>query len=133
MFDDRLVISLYVCGVAFIILSIAIYFRKAPDIQISSESRSSQSYIKPGENWFIRTVTNYNIGQVECVTSREIIFKKGTASWIASTGRFHNFMRIGADIENCEVEPFGDVPVVLNRESIVDATPWPHKLPLEQK
>lgn len=88
--------------------------------------------INVGENWFFKTVTDYIVGTVESVNDNEIWIKPGTASWIAVTGRFHNFMKVGT-IKETEVEPFGNVPVLIKQGAVVIATRWVHPLPNKQQ
>lgn len=88
--------------------------------------------MKPGENWLIQTVTHYVIGTIATISENEIWFKPGTCSWIAVTGRFHNFMKVGV-IKESEIEPFGDVPVMVKQGAIVIAVRWLHDLPDKQQ
>lgn len=88
--------------------------------------------IQPGENWFFQTVTHYIIGTVEYINDNEIWIKSGTASWVAVTGRFHNFMKVGV-IKETEVEPFGDTPVMIKQAAVVISAKWPHPLPTKQQ
>ena len=46
------------------------------------------------------------------------------ASWVANSGRYHQFCRTGNGGPNMEIEPCGRVPAA-RYQSIVD---WPHKL-----
>lgn len=85
-----------------------------------------------GENWLIQTVTHYVIGTIEAINEKDIWLKSGTASWVAVTGRFHNFMKVGV-IKETEVEPFGDVPVLVKQQAIVISAPWKHPLPKAQQ
>lgn len=80
-----------------------------------------------GKSYFIRTVTMHLTGKLEKITPKEMVLSN--ASWIADSGRFHDALKNG---ELNEVEPFVS-DVILNRESIVDATEWIHKLPKNQK
>jgi hypothetical protein len=88
--------------------------------------------INAGENWIFQTVTHYVVGTVESIDQNEIWLKPGTASWIAVTGRFHNFMKVGV-IKETEVEPFGNVPVMIKQGAIVISAQWTHPLPLKQQ
>lgn len=88
--------------------------------------------MKAGENWFIETVTHYVIGTIESISEKEIWFKPGTATWVAVTGRFHNFMKVGV-LKETEAEPFGDVPVMVKQDAIALAAKWPHPLPDKQQ
>lgn len=82
---------------------------------------------KVGKSYFIRTVTMYHIGKLKDVSDKEILLEN--AVWVADSGRFHDALKKG---ELNEVEPFV-TDVILNRECIVDATLWDHKIPYEQK
>jgi len=79
-----------------------------------------------GKSYLFRTVTNYLVGKVAGVNGSFLILEN--ASWIADTGRFMNCLKEG---NFNEVEPVGKA--YLNMETIVDAFPWVHKLPTEQK
>jgi len=92
-----------------------------------------ESPYKPGENWFFRLSTNYIIGTIEKVGDMEITLKKGSASWVATTGRFHNFLKVGIKNKNAEIEPYGDIKVVLGRLSVADACEWMHEMPTKQQ
>lgn len=80
-----------------------------------------------GSNYFIRTVTMYILGHLAEVTSTELLITN--ASWVADSGRFHDALKTGV---LDEVEPFIN-PVIVNRQSIIDATEWHHALPVKQK
>lgn len=82
---------------------------------------------KIGENYFIRTVTMHLTGKLIAITDKELLLQN--ASWIADSGRFHDALKNG---EFEEVEPFVN-DVIVNRNSIIDATIWGHDLPLKQK
>lgn len=88
--------------------------------------------MKVNENWLVQTITHYIIGTIETFDEKEIWFKSGTVSWIANTGRFYNFMRVGV-VEETEVEPFCDVPVMVKQGAIVIAAKWVHPLPEKQQ
>ncbi len=80
-----------------------------------------------GEKYFIRTVTMHLMGELILLNNKELVLKN--ASWIADSGRFHDFLRDG---KLNEVEPFVS-DVIINRDCIVDATRWNHELPKDQK
>ena len=80
-----------------------------------------------GNKYFIRTVTMHLVGHVIAVTDKEILLKN--ASWIADSGRFHDALKSG---EFDEIEPFVN-DVIVNRNSVIDATIFDHPLPSEQK
>jgi len=76
--------------------------------------------------WFIRTVTYHLVGRVVSFTPEYIVLED--ASWVADSGRFMQAIKAGT---LSEVEPVGTA--VVNRDAIVDAFPWRHSLPKEQK
>lgn len=75
-----------------------------------------------GQNVFIRTVTLYYTGKVKDFNSQWVTLEN--ASWIADTGRFHNFLKDG---ECNEYESFID-DVSIPVGSIIDVTKWNHSL-----
>jgi len=79
-----------------------------------------------GGKWFFRTVTYHIVGKVKKVDFPIIELKD--ASWIASSGRFSDFLKTG---EADEVEPTGSH--FINAQTIVDFFPFKHKLPTSQK
>jgi hypothetical protein len=86
-----------------------------------------------GEKVFIRTVTNFLVGQVvgtQNVGDNTFIVLGG-ASWIADTRRFSDFLKDGIT-ENVEVEPVTGICAV-NVGSIVDVFEWNHELPTKQQ
>jgi hypothetical protein len=91
------------------------------------QNESVVSFFEIGKCYFIRTVTMYLIGKLIKISDKELLLEN--ASWIADTGRFHNALMTG---ELNEIEPFIN-PVILNRDCIIDATYWQHKLPTDQK
>lgn len=80
-----------------------------------------------GKTYFIRSVTMYYTGRVKRITSHELVLED--AAWIADTGRFSDCLKEGTFNE---VEPFQE-DVIVQRDSIVDATFWTHQLPKEKK
>lgn len=82
--------------------------------------------IESGNKVFIRTVTYFMVGKVESVADG--LIELSSASWVADTGRFSNAIKEG---KLNEVEPVGDACVGLG--AVVDAFPWKHDLPTEQK
>jgi len=81
-----------------------------------------------GEKVFFRTVTYHAIGEVKKIVGRFVHLK--TASWVADTGRFMNFIRDGVQ-SNSEIEPVGEM--FLNMDTVVDFFIWKHSLPKDQK
>jgi len=86
-------------------------------------SSESDSLYKIGEQYFIRTATFYCTGKVIAKTSGELELEN--ASWIADSGRLNNALLTG---EFAEIEPFPE-NLIVNINSIIDATVFPHVLP----
>ena len=80
-----------------------------------------------GKNYVIRTVTMIQVGKLVNVTNDELVMED--AAWVADTGRWMNFLKDG---NPKEVEPFID-PIIVGRQSIIDATLWKHPLLTKQK
>lgn len=81
-----------------------------------------------GQKVFFRTVTYHAIGEVKKIVGRFVHLK--TASWVADTGRFMNFIKDGVQT-NSEIEPVGEM--FLNMDTVVDFFLWKHSLPKDQK
>ncbi len=82
-----------------------------------------------GENYFIRTVTHAHTGKLVAVHDHELTLEN--AAWIADTGRFANAMDKGSFEE---IEPWPDgVQVIINRQSVIDASILRVALPRSQK
>jgi len=79
-----------------------------------------------GKKIFVRTVTYHLLGKVEKIMGN-IVFLS-SASWVADSGRFMQFVKNGT---MKEVEPLGDW--FFNLSSVVDGGEWKHELPKEQK
>ena len=81
-----------------------------------------------GQRVFVRTVTNYLLGEVVSTSATDIVLEN--ASWVGDTGRFQQFCLYG---ELDEVEPYEpSMRVAVPRTAIVDAVlNWPHQLPTE--
>lgn len=90
-------------------------------------SNGKSHSLKVGEKYFVRSVTHYYTGKLLDVTDADIVL--GDAAWIADTGRFAEALKTG---KFNEVEPFPD-QVVINRDGLIDISPWPHSLPREVK
>jgi len=78
-----------------------------------------------GKKYLIRTVTMIQLGQLEAVTDKELLFSG--ASWVADTGKFSECLTTG---KLSEVEMFAN-SVIVGRGAIVDATEWSYELPNE--
>ncbi|MFA6358809.1 MAG: hypothetical protein WCY09_09165 [Candidatus Omnitrophota bacterium] len=81
-----------------------------------------------GNKFLFRTVTYHYLGEVKKVVGRFVYLKN--ASWVADTGRFMDFLKNGLQT-NTEIEPMGETFV--NMDTVVDFSPWKHKLPTDQK
>ena len=81
-----------------------------------------------GQKVFFRTVTYHILGEVESIIGNVIKLK--TASWIADSGRFADFIKDGIS-DVVEVEPLGSWFVNFN--AVVDFGIWKHKLPTKQQ
>jgi hypothetical protein len=80
-----------------------------------------------GQRWFFRCVTFHQIGEIKRIDGKFITLT--SASWIPSSGRFHDALKTGK-LDEVEPAPNG---MVINMDAIVDAYPWEHSLPTEQK
>lgn len=87
--------------------------------------KQSQSHsYEVGRNYFIRTVTMAYTGRLVDVTDTDLVMED--CAWVADTGKYHNFLMTG---QASEVEPYPtDVKVLINRFSVIDASPWKHAL-----
>lgn len=91
--------------------------------------KTRHSKAKVTRNLFIRTVTNYYVGELVSMDAREIVLRN--AAWIADTGRFANFLQTG---NANEVEPYPDgMEVHVNVGGLIEYVDWPHALPRIQK
>jgi hypothetical protein len=86
-----------------------------------------------GKKVFIRTVTNYLVGEVvslQDVGGQSFVVLKD-ASWVADMKRFYNALKDGFE-SGAEIEPVTGVCAV-NVGSIVDVFEWRHELPTKQQ
>jgi hypothetical protein len=81
-----------------------------------------------GQKVFFRTVTYHALGEVKKIVGRFVHLK--TASWVADTGRFMNFIKDGVQ-DSSEIEPVGEM--FLNMDTVVDFFIWKKDLPKNQK
>lgn len=79
-----------------------------------------------GDKLFFRTVTFHLVGEVERVDGKWLKLKD--AAWVADSGRFTQALKDGS---LHEVEPVGTA--FLNTDTVIDAFPWVHDLPLAQR
>ena len=71
-----------------------------------------------GKSYFIQTVTHYYLCRLIDVTENELVITE--ASWVASTGRFNEFMSGANPSEN---EPYDKSGVVIiGRGALISAT-----------
>jgi hypothetical protein len=82
-----------------------------------------ESMYKLGAKLFVRTVTYHYTGRVSFLSEKEIVLSD--AAWVASSGRFAEALETG---ELSEVEPYPGA-CSINRDVIVDCSPWNHELP----
>ena len=87
------------------------------------------SHWEVGKNYFIRTVTMIQVGQLKKVTDKEIVLIK--AAWVADTGRLSD-ASIKNDFDEVEMFP-QDNDVIIGRGAIIDATLYQRDLPTETK
>lgn len=80
-----------------------------------------------GEKYFIRTVTHAHTGKVKHSSGQFLVLEN--AAWIADTGRFYDALK---NTEFNEIEPFTN-DLILNMDSIIDATVINDELPRDQK
>jgi len=76
-----------------------------------------------GKNYVLRTVTMIDVGKLVEVTENELVLE--SASWIADTGRWNEFLSKGTYSES---EPFPDGKVIVGRHAIIDAVLWMHPI-----
>ncbi len=85
---------------------------------------------KIGQNYFIRTVTHYFVGNLLGVFKNELVMNR--CSWVADTGRFHD--AIVGDATFSEIEPYkATTEVIINRGAIIDASFYASEIPVSQK
>jgi hypothetical protein len=87
------------------------------------ELNGEESLWMIGKNYLIRTVTMIQIGKLIKVTEKELLLEN--ACWVADTGRFNEALSKGS---LNEVELF-NMPVMVGRGTVIDATEWIHDLP----
>ena len=104
----------------------AAFLGNAP--QIVTPDAPGSAYVV-GRNYLFRTVTHIVTGKLLRIHSDGLVVTD--AAWIADTKRFADFLKDGLQ-DGCEVEPYPD-GVVLNRDVVLDVSPWRHKLPREQR
>lgn len=82
-----------------------------------------------GKDIFVRTITMSYTGHVEWIKGSWM--KLTTATWVADTGRFSDFVLKGKPTGTEEYEPMGTT--VLNTSTFLDVTLLKMELPFIQK
>lgn len=96
-------------------------------LEAKDNKETSSLPFEEGEKYYIRTVTYHATGRIKRIVGDFLVLED--AAWIADSGRFREAIMSGVlnEVEPVEVEMF------VNKNSIVDAFEWKHKLPREQK
>ena len=100
---------------------------KLLELALTSDTKEPGLPFEVGEAYLFRTVTHIEVGRVIKITGKFVTLEE--ASWIADTGRYHDCLKKG--VFN-EVEPY-PLTTIVNTDSLINAAPWPHELPTEQK
>ncbi len=100
---------------------------EAKDFAALFGGQSREHSLKIGEKYFIRTVRGYYTGLLVSITASDLVL--ADAAWIAHTGRLAAALEKGSFQS---VEPF-PADIIINRDSIVDASIWEHELPRHVK
>jgi hypothetical protein len=82
-----------------------------------------------GKNVIVRTVTMIYTGRLDHVTPQDYVLLD--CSWIPETDRYMQFVENGS-VRECEPFP-GDLPVYINRGSLLDVCELRKNLPRNQK
>jgi hypothetical protein len=99
---------------------------RADSVQ-ANQPVETESMYKLGATLFVRTVTYHYTGRVSYLSDKELVLSD--AAWVASSGRFAEALSTG---NLSEVEPYPGA-CSINRDVIVDCSPWNHKLPRSTK
>jgi hypothetical protein len=92
----------------------------------------NDEYWKTGQNYMLITVTRIITGRLIHVGKKELVLDQ--AAWIADTGRFAACLSEGLhSLSASEIEPYGDVEVIVPRTSLISSCIYNHKLPTEVK
>ena len=88
-----------------------------------------EELLQVGENYCFHTVTMIEIGRLVKVVGSTAVIEQ--ASWVADTGRYHEFFRDGVI---SEVEPYPKgLQVCVNLEALIKYSKWTHDLPDKAK
>jgi hypothetical protein len=108
-------------------------FDNAGDPEIDKILNGLAGYLKVGQAYHIRTVTDHWIGRVKSIEplvgNSHYVVVLEEASWIPQTGRFADF--IAGRIEPEEVEPVGEMALTLDVAAVY--IPWKNPIPTRQK
>ena len=91
------------------------------------DSSSPKHPLTLNTNYFIRTVTLYYTGRLKEIVGDWLVLEDAT--WIADTGRFHDFLKDGLCNEYESFVSSVRIPI----GSIIDVTEWNHELFKGQK
>lgn len=103
------------------------------DIEVESILSGLSGYVKIGQPYHIRTVTDHWIGRVKAiepvVDGKHYVVILAEASWIPDTGRFTEF--ISGKAQPNEVEIVGEIAISM--DVICGYIPWNNPIPNKQK
>lgn len=95
----------------------------------NSITNQDNSHWEIGQNYFIRTVTMIQLGELKKVTDNELLLSK--ACWVADTGRLSESL-IKGNFDEIEMFP-NDADVIIGRGGLIDAVKVNITLPTETK
>ncbi len=84
------------------------------DANNAQMSKSNETYLQIGKSYHIRTVTYATAGKLKAITKNEFVFE--SASWVADTGRFNEYIKDTSRVK--ENEYIGEI--IVNRDAVVD-------------
>jgi hypothetical protein len=88
---------------------------------------AKRGVLRVGQAYIVRTITYHYTGKLKQITDKWLVFSD--AAWVADSGRWADALSKGT---LNEVEPYC-ADLVINRDAVVDLTPWAHALPREQR
>ena len=100
---------------------------QAKELAKMLDAKDTKTPFEIGKSYLFRTVTHIELGRVVEMVGKFAVLEE--ASWIADTGRYHDCLRDGTPEE---IEPYPNGTIV-NTDSLINAAPWEHDLPREQK
>ena len=95
------------------------YPEQTKQIENGNRGDKAHSFLTVGTIYCFRTVTMIYTGRLLATSEQEFLIED--AAWIAETERWADFLKTG---KHKEAEPYC-APVVLNRASMLDVTPFP--------